>query len=139
MSDGGPAGADSAGAGVAYSGRERSIRSHLLRLLFIGMLPLAVFAAILMYFLWQSQEEERAKNQIETARTLASAVDNALESSIKRLEFLATLPVNERISTSYVYARAREALNLSPDWTDVALIAADGEQIFSLAVPLGSE
>ena len=103
------------------------------------MLPLAVFAAILMYFLWQSQEEERAKSQIEIARTLSSAVDNALESSIKRLEFLATLPVNERISTSYVYARARQALNLSPDWTDVALIAADGEQIFSLAVPFGSE
>ena len=101
------------------------------------MLPLAVFAAILMFFLWQTQEGERAKNQIGTVRTLASTVDNALESSIKRLEFLATLRIDGRAETAYVYLRAQQAMNLSPDWADVALVAADGELVFSLAAPFG--
>ena len=63
---------------------KRGIRSHLFQVLLLGVLPVGVFAAALMFANWRSQEHERRSIQMETTRLLATAVDNAIDSTVQR-------------------------------------------------------
>ena len=74
----------------------RSLRWHLVQVLLFGILPVGLFAAALLYFHWRAQEAERARIQIEAARVLAAAVDNEIDSTIRRLSILARLETGAR-------------------------------------------
>jgi signal transduction histidine kinase/CheY-like chemotaxis protein len=116
----------------------RSLRWHLVQVLLAGILPLGLFAAVLLFLHWKAQDEQRRNVQLETTRLLAAAVDNALDSSVQRLAILsrqlATRPGNE----AELYETARIATAGSPDWENMLAFRADGKGVFRLDRPFGA-
>ncbi|HEX7219765.1 MAG TPA: cache domain-containing protein, partial [Burkholderiales bacterium] len=117
----------------------RSIRTHLFQVLLACMLPLGLFAAALLYFHWQAQEEQRERAQIESVRLLAAAVDNALDSTAQRLAIFARLWASHPASDEVVYQQARAALDANPDWDNIVAFRADGSGVFRANEPLGAD
>ena len=108
----------------------RSIRWHLFQVLLVCVLPLGLFAAGLLYLHWQAQEEQRERSQIESARLLAAAVDNAIDSAVQRLSILARVWDANPAADAAVYAQARAALAVNPDWSHISAFRADGSGVF---------
>ncbi|HZM35030.1 MAG TPA: ATP-binding protein [Burkholderiales bacterium] len=115
----------------------RTIRGHLFQVLAFCIVPIGLFAAGLLYFHWQAQERERERSQIEAVRTLAAAVDNALDSSVQRLSILARLWSASGARGELIYQQIRQALEAHPDWELVVAFRADGKAVFRSDMPLG--
>ncbi len=118
--------------------RSRSLRWHLVQVLLAGILPLGVFAAVLLYMHSQGQDEQRRGVQMETTRLLAVAVDNALDSTVQRLAILANHLAVHPGSDAQLYEAARTALEGSPDWENMLAFRAGGEGLFRLDRPFGT-
>jgi signal transduction histidine kinase len=108
----------------------RSIRWHLFQVLLVCVVPLGVFAAALLYLHWQAQEEQRERAQVESARLLSAAVDNALDSTVRRLSIFARVWAANPAADAGIYAQARAALAVNPDWSNIAAFRADGSGVF---------
>ena len=106
-------------------------------MLLLGILPVGLFAAVLLYLNWQSQENERRTIQMETTRVLAEAVDNALDSTIQRASILASLWAARPGAEREVYEQARAALKGSPDWETILAFDASGRLVFRTDLPFG--
>ena len=116
----------------------RSLRWHLVQVLLIGILPLGVFAGVLLFLHWQEQDDQRREVQIETAQVLAVAVDNALDSTAQRLAILARLWATEPFDDARIYEHAKNAVFASPDWINMLAFDAGGEGVFRLDRPFGA-
>jgi signal transduction histidine kinase len=118
--------------------RPRSLRWHLVQVLLIGILPLGAFAGVLLFLLWQEQDEQRRIVQMETARLLAAAMDNALDSTVQRLGILARYLAEHPHDEREAYEAAQTALRGSPDWENVLAFRADGHGLFRTDQPFGA-
>jgi signal transduction histidine kinase/ActR/RegA family two-component response regulator len=117
--------------------RARTIRGHLFQVLAFCIVPIGLFAAGLLYLHWQAQERERERAQIESVRTLATAVDNALDSSVQRLSILARLWSASGAREELIFQQISQAIEAHPDWDLVVAFSADGEAVFRSDTPLG--
>src|SRR5262245_944916 len=126
------------GASGARVNRRRSIRWHLLQVQLVAMVPIGLFAAALLYFHWQVQEQERQRAQMETVRLLAAAVDNALDSTTERLSILARVWSSGHLSDQAMHAQAKAALSSNPDWSGISAFDAGGRTAFRTDVPFGA-
>jgi signal transduction histidine kinase len=116
---------------------KRGIRSHLFQVLLLGVLPVGAFAAALMFANWRSQEHERRAIQMETTRVLATAVDNAIDSTMQRAAILARLWALRPQDGRQIYEHAQGAIAASPDWDTVLALDAAGRLLFRTDVPFG--
>ena len=116
----------------------KSIRWHLFQVLLVCVVPLGVFAAALLYLHWQTQEAQRERSQIESARLLGAAVDNALDSTVQRLSIFARLWSANPAGDGSIYAQARAALAGNPDWSNIAAFRVDGRGVFRADEPFGT-
>jgi signal transduction histidine kinase/CheY-like chemotaxis protein len=117
--------------------QRKSIRWHLFDVLLISIVPIGLFAAGLLYLHWQAQERQRERAQIQAVRLLATAVDNALDSTEQRLAILARLWASSQASDKVIYTQAREALAASPDWANLLAFHVDGRGVFRADFPFG--
>jgi signal transduction histidine kinase len=117
---------------------KRGLRWHLFEVLLLGILPVGLFAAALLFLNWRAQEQERRTIQIETARVLAAAVDNALDSTIQRASILARLWAAQPGDHRRVYEHALTALPGNPDWSSILAFKASGEMVFRTELPFGA-
>jgi signal transduction histidine kinase len=114
------------------------LRAYLISLTLATLLPVAIFAGIVVYFLRAEQRE--TFRQGAEARTLAvsTAVDAALHGSIATLEALATLPALEEGDVATLRDRAERILATQPDWSNINLALPSGQQIMNLQRPAGA-
>jgi signal transduction histidine kinase len=117
---------------------KRGLRWHLFEVLLLGILPVGLFAAALLFLNWRAQEEERRTIQIETARVLAAAVDNAIDSTIQRASILARLWAAQPGDHRRVYEHALTALPGNPDWESILAFEASGKMVFRTELPFGA-
>ncbi len=116
----------------------KSIRWHLFQVLAFCIVPIGLFASGLLYLHWQAQERERERSQVESVRTLATAVDNALDSTVQRLSILARLWAASGASDELIHAQARDALAVNADWSNLAAFRRDGTPVFRTDQPFGA-
>ena len=119
--------------------RPRKLRRHLFQVLLIGILPVGLLAAGLLFVQWHGQEQQRAHIQVETTRVLAAAVDNALDSTVQRLSILGRLWTGAPADRRRLYEHARSALEGSPDWETVIVFEASGAGVFRADLPFGAD
>ena len=110
--------------------RSHSIRWHLFQVLLITIVPIGLLAAGLFYLHWDAQEKQRETSQVEAARLLAAAVDNALDSTVQRAQIFARLWAASAVPERTIAEQAREALAANPDWADILAFRADGTGVF---------
>ncbi|HYG54046.1 MAG TPA: ATP-binding protein [Burkholderiales bacterium] len=117
--------------------KTRSIRAHLLQLVLLGIVPVGILAAALLHLHSQAQEAQRERAQLESVRLLAAAVDNAIDSSIARLQIFAQLWAGSDLGDEAVYRHARQMLAANADWANVIAFRADGSATFRTDRPFG--
>ena len=114
------------------------LRSHLAALVLAVLVPLVVFAAIVVVMFGRQQRADAERGAVQTARALMNAVDEALGSTVTTLDALATARSLARGELKDFHAEARLVLATQPDWKDIILLASDGRQLLNTARPWGA-
>jgi len=118
------------------------LRSHLIALVLAVLVPMVVFAAIVVVMFGRQQRATAERGAVETARALMNAVDEALGSTVTTLEDLATARSLAHGDLREFHAEARRVLATQPDWKDIILLAPDGRELarpFGAPLPSASE
>lgn len=122
--------------------RERStgIRSYFVGMLLLGLIPVALFAAILLTQLWALQRDQLRQRHEAAVALVANAVATDLNDSISRLEILGSSPLPKDEFPDRLQTLARDSfLARTPEWRSVMMIdAISGDQIFNLGVDAGA-
>lgn len=101
--------------------------------LVLVLLPVAVAAIAVTIAVSRSQQAEASRELVQSARSLALAVNADLVGTVRRLELLAQ---SERLAADDFAGFTREsraALSRSPDWQNIAVTSASGPQPVNLA------
>ena len=116
--------------------RGLTLRTQLLVPVIVASLPLAVFAAAIMFTLWQYQQTRLETQQSETAAAVASVVDKELSSTVRQLQYLGTGPELVRGDLDGFLKRTRQVLAIAGEWTNVVLFSREGQQLVNANFPL---
>ena len=113
------------------------MRSHLAILVVAVLVPMIVFAGIVLVALGRQQRAAVEAGAIETARALTNAVDESLLASVKVLEALATSRTLDAGDLRAFHVEARRAMATQPGWLNVVLLSLDGQQIVNTSRDFG--
>ena len=115
-----------------------SLRSHLLLLTLVVLLPLALFGAGAT--LWVADRERIAFERGARQRTLAllTAVDTELDGHSETLRALASSYDLQTGDLPAFYRQAMRLLATKEDWRSIVLALPSGERVFDTALPLGT-
>ena len=114
------------------------LRSHLVTLVLAVLVPMIVFAAIVVAMFGRQQRAAVERGAVETARALVNAADERLNASVKLLEALATSPALDVGDLRAFHAEARRLVGNHPDWFNVVLFSLDGQQLANTWRPFGA-
>lgn len=114
------------------------LRSHLIVLIVVALLPLLVFAGV-MIVRYDSQQRAAVESQmIDTTRALSLAVDREAVSWASALEALGSSRHLDAGNLSAFREEAARLLKTRKDWNNILLTDLEGRQLLNLFVPLGS-
>jgi signal transduction histidine kinase len=105
------------------------MRSHLVILVVAVLVPMIVFAGIVLVTLGRQQRAAVEIGAIETARALTNAVDESLISSVKVLEALAISRTLDSGDLRGFHAEAQRTVATQTGWVNVILFSPDGQQL----------
>src|ERR1051326_791341 len=112
------------------------LRSHLLALVLVTLVPVLVFSAVLVVALTRHEREGVERASRETARALAVAVDQQLEGAMAALSSLALSREVQTGDWRGCYEEARALRDSHPGWQSLFLYESDGSVVFDTRVPL---
>jgi len=117
-----------------------TIRSKLVMLVLVCVLPASLLAVVLISYDYQRTREHLLFNLLTTARTLMSVVDRDVASIESSLVALATSPHLQTGDFHRFYTQAQTVLRIQNQGEDthIALVAAQGKQILNTRRPLES-
>ena len=114
------------------------LRSHLIILVVAALLPVLIFAGV-MIVLFDRQQRTTVENQmINTARALSLGVDRHLEIWISTLGALATSEHLDSENLKQFYDQATRVLKTRPDLENISLTNPLNQQVINLRRPFGS-
>ena len=115
------------------------LRRKLLLLTVLGLIPLAAFAAISVWFAVDSYRSELQRSTLNLSRAVASAVQAELDASVTVLQ---ALSVSNEVNRNDLEAFHRElvaAVGARPDWVGINLASPDGTLLFRTTRPFGAD
>ncbi len=116
--------------------RSTSLNSYLSRLIIGGLAPLLIFSVFMMVLFARHEQANRKRGLEDTARALALAVDQQIESSITNLEALATSEPLDVGAVNVFRSIAARTLNTQKNWKSISLFDPRGRQLISIAIPI---
>src|SRR3970040_1500305 len=114
------------------------LRSHLITLVVVALVPVLVFAGVMIVFTGNEREQALKDNLLEVARALSLAIDRELLASIRTLEALATSQHLDSGELRKFYEQARRVLEADRRWNNMLLVDLSGQQLVNLRRPFGS-
>ena len=118
--------------------RRLSLRTQLLLVVAVALLPVVVLAISGVVALGRQQHAQALQALVERARAIASAVDLELFNSIEALKILA---LSERLTGSDLrrfHAAALAAVGARGDWVGIILIDRSGNRLLDTRVAYGA-
>ncbi|HET9489420.1 MAG TPA: ATP-binding protein [Methylomirabilota bacterium] len=119
--------------------RSRKLRSHLVDLTLITLLPMIVFAVIASVLVAQRERANFQRSATDLTFALLTAIDAELEGSITALEVLATSHRLDTDDLAGFHAEAARVLRSHPTWATIHLARPSGQQIVNVLRPFGAE
>jgi signal transduction histidine kinase/ActR/RegA family two-component response regulator len=126
--------------GIEPRMRPKPLRSRLILLVVVAIVPLAVMSGVGLAALLRQQQSVTEQSAINLTRALATAVDNELRSTITALQTLALNPdigALDAAGQQRAHALAKSVLAARPEWLAVVLLTPSGEVVFSTDSPYG--
>jgi len=117
----------------------QSLHSYLTRLIVGGLGPVLIFAVFIMVMLARQEQANRARGLEDTARALALAIDQEIESSITNLEALATSEPLDVGAVNVFHAAAARILRTQNSWRSLTLFDPHGKLLMRIEKPLVRE
>jgi signal transduction histidine kinase/CheY-like chemotaxis protein len=115
------------------------LRSHLIILVLVAVLPLLVFSAILLGLAADSERDATERGLRATGRAMGTAVDHSLDNAIGALEVLGTSELLDAGDLTAFQAAAARVLKAQPGWLSVAVVDPTGRQRLNTLRPSGTE
>src|SRR5262245_29084921 len=115
------------------------LRSHLIILVLVAVLPLLAFSGILLGLAADSERGATERGLRATGRAMGTAVDHTLDNAIGALEVLATSDLLDADDLAAFHAAAARALEAQPGWLSVAVVDPQGRQLLNTLRPTGTE
>jgi PAS domain S-box-containing protein len=125
-------------ASVATVRRTLALRWHLVLLVAGALLPLVVFAAVVVYRLAESERAATDRRLLRSANDLSHALDLELQSTIRTLSALAESEEMSREDYAAFHAEAKRVVATQPAWLTLILLKPDGQQLVNTNVPWGA-
>lgn len=113
-----------------------SLNSYLSRLIIGALGPLLIFSIFMMILFARQEQDNRRRGLESTARALALAIDQEINSSITNLEALATSEPLDVGAVDVFRAVAARILQTQNSWRSLTLFNPKGEALMSIAKPL---
>ncbi|HYY61924.1 MAG TPA: ATP-binding protein [Burkholderiales bacterium] len=114
------------------------VRSQLVLLALVALLPVAILAAILGAFLIEQQRETFRQGSHARVHALITAVDSELHGSIDVLRALGNVRSLDEEDLKFFRESAAQILRTQDNWTTINLARPDGQQIVNLLAPEGA-
>jgi signal transduction histidine kinase len=116
-----------------------TLRSHLITLVLVAVLPLLVFSAIVLALAADSERDATERGLRATGRAVGTAVDHTLDKTIGALEVLASSALLDAGDLPAFHAAAARALEGQPGWLSVSVVDTEGRQRLDTLQPTGTE
>lgn len=114
------------------------LRSHLITLVVVVLLPLLIFASVMIIVFGKEQRAAVEVGLVDTARALSLAIDRELLASIRTLQALATSKHLDSGDLRNFYDQAKRVLRAQGGWETILLVDPSGQQLINLRQPFGS-
>jgi signal transduction histidine kinase/ActR/RegA family two-component response regulator len=114
------------------------LRSKLLLLATVGVVPMLILSSVLGYFLIEHQRETFREATRQRNQTLLSAVDAQMLGYVGTLRALAASSSLDGGDLQSFQEEARRVLASQPDWRNVLLLDTSGQQLVNLRFPYGT-
>jgi signal transduction histidine kinase/ActR/RegA family two-component response regulator len=114
------------------------LRWHLVRLAVGTLLPAVVFAAIVVFQLARLEHKAVERRAIQSARSLATAFEREMSSSIRTLQALAESAHLDQGELEAFLAESERVRRTQPAWKHVLLISPEGQLLLNTSYPWGA-
>jgi signal transduction histidine kinase/ActR/RegA family two-component response regulator len=114
------------------------LRSHLVALTLVALVPVAMLAVILGMFLVEKQRETFRRGTEERVLAISTAVDSELKGSIDTLRALAQVSSLDRGDLRLFRESAAQVLASQEHWLTINLAFPDGQQLMNARIPEGT-
>jgi signal transduction histidine kinase/ActR/RegA family two-component response regulator len=114
------------------------VRSHLFVAFVAVLVPMVVFAFLVMVAFGRQQRAAVERGALDTARALINALDESLRRTITTLEALAAAESLEIGDVRAFDGLARRVLRSQREWYDVIVFSPDGYTVVDTQFPYGS-
>jgi len=115
-----------------------TIRSHLVTLVVVALVPILAFAVIVVLRLNRHEKAELQRTTAESAHVLMAAVDRELARSLTSLDVLAFSRQLDHGNLHAFYDDAITLLRAHPEWTTISLASPQGEPLLDAALSFGA-
>jgi signal transduction histidine kinase len=112
-----------------------TLRSNLLLLLLVTLLPVAILAAATGKVLVDQQRATFVRGAEERVRAVLTAIDTELEGSITSLQVLSAVPSVHDSNRARFRETAASVLETQSSWVNVNMARPDGQLVFNLLLP----
>ncbi|WP_096704650.1 sensor histidine kinase [Magnetospirillum sp. 15-1] len=119
------------------AGRLPSIRSKLVLLVMVCLLPSTLAVGLLIYDFYHRQRALLEQNMVQTAHALSLAVDREIASTVATLQTLATSPHLANTDLAGFYEQA-QVVQRQQNGDNIVLSDASAQQVVNLKRPLGT-
>ncbi len=114
------------------------LRSHLIILVVAALLPVLIFAGVMIVVFGRQQQRFLENGLLDTARALSIAVDRELLAWSHTLETLASSEHLDSGDLRKFYSQAQRVLETRQDWDTIVLVELPKRQVLNLKRPFGS-
>jgi signal transduction histidine kinase/ActR/RegA family two-component response regulator len=114
------------------------LRSKLLLLAAVGVVPGLILSLVLGYFLIEHEKETFREAAFASNRTFLTAVDVQMLGYVGTLHALEASASLDTGDLESFHAEATRVLASQPDWRNVLLLDTAGQQLLNLRVPFGT-
>ncbi len=115
-----------------------TLRSHLIMLVLVAVLPLLLFSAIVVGLAADSERDATERGLRATTHAVGTAVDHALDNAVGALQVLATSDLLDAGDLQTFHGVAVRALEGQRGWLSVAVVDQRGRQLLNTLRPSGS-
>jgi signal transduction histidine kinase len=121
-----------------FKDRSLSLRWYLVLLVAGTLLPVVLFAVVVVYKLSNQEQAAAERRMLLAARNLASNVDYELSSTIRTLDALAVSQQLYAGDLEGFHQEANRLVEKQPAWLTVILLSPEGQQVMNSQRPLGT-
>jgi len=121
----------------AVNGRTLTLKWHLVLLVAAALLPVVLFAVVVVHRLSLNKRAASERRLVLAARNLTQDVEREISATTRTLQALAASERLDKGDFKAFYNEARRTVQTQPTWVNAILLTPDGQQIANTNYPFG--